>query len=581
MSVPDTAMSVPDAALLYERDGYNVTREDLKGRHVVGDGFLRAVVAAASDEPVRAYVSSRKAGEDFASRVRGIRPAVCVETIAFGDFRRLSRTGTLYLPGPGVGDHAFLRSRCGAAAYSIVGVTHTISSHRAMEAIAALMTAPTMPWDALVCTSRAVRDAADALLSAQADYLSWRFGRIERPLLAQLPVIPLGVHAADFAPDPAARARARAALGLDEDTVLAVFVGRLSFHAKAHPHAMYRALERVAQETGRKLALLQCGYFATEGIAGAFRTGAARFCPAVRALFADGRDPAARRAAFLAGDIFVSLSDNHQETFGLTPLEGMAAGLPVVVTDWDGYRDTVRDGVDGFRVPTFAPAPDTASGLDLDHETGTLNYDRYIGNAAMAVAVDHDALAARLRTLVEAPELRRRMGEAGRARVAEAFDWAVVHRLYRALYDDLAAMRAAEAGRAAGARVSPVRPDPYRVFARYPTAHVGSDTLVEARGTIGEWRGIAGDFLFGFAETLAKEEEAAGVLGALSAGPLTVAALCERTGMAPSRGRIVVCQMMKAGVLAVAPPQGTGPARALSADRGPCDGPPRSGKGLQ
>jgi len=28
----------------------------------------------------------------------------------------------------------------------------------------------------------------------------------------------------------------------------------------------------------------------------------------------------------------------------------MAAGLPCVVTDWDGYKDTVRHGEDGFRV---------------------------------------------------------------------------------------------------------------------------------------------------------------------------------------------------------------------------------------
>ena len=26
----------------------------------------------------------------------------------------------------------------------------------------------------------------------------------------------------------------------------------------------------------------------------------------------------------------------------------MAAGLPLVVSDWSGYRDLVRDGVDGF-----------------------------------------------------------------------------------------------------------------------------------------------------------------------------------------------------------------------------------------
>ena len=34
----------------------------------------------------------------------------------------------------------------------------------------------------------------------------------------------------------------------------------------------------------------------------------------------------------------------------------MAAGVPVVVSDWDGYRYTVNDGVEGFRVPTLSPA---------------------------------------------------------------------------------------------------------------------------------------------------------------------------------------------------------------------------------
>ncbi|MBI3542646.1 MAG: glycosyltransferase, partial [Deltaproteobacteria bacterium] len=59
------------------------------------------------------------------------------------------------------------------------------------------------------------------------------------------------------------------------------------------------------------------------------------------------------RAVWQAADIFCSLADNVQETFGLTPLEAMAAGLPQVVSDWNGYRDTVRHGVDGFRVPAF------------------------------------------------------------------------------------------------------------------------------------------------------------------------------------------------------------------------------------
>ena len=56
-----------------------------------------------------------------------------------------------------------------------------------------------------------------------------------------------------------------------------------------------------------------------------------------------------------AADVFTSLSDNIQESFGLTPIEAMASGLPVLVSDWDGYRDTVTHGAEGLVVPTVMP----------------------------------------------------------------------------------------------------------------------------------------------------------------------------------------------------------------------------------
>jgi len=40
------------------------------------------------------------------------------------------------------------------------------------------------------------------------------------------------------------------------------------------------------------------------------------------------------------------------DSFGLVALEAMACGTPVVVTDHAGVRDVVRDGVDGFVVPS-------------------------------------------------------------------------------------------------------------------------------------------------------------------------------------------------------------------------------------
>ena len=227
-----------------------------------------------------------------------------------------------------------------------------------MNDITGLLTAPVMPWDALICTSSAVARTVRLLLDAEIAALRWRFGpslTVTQPLL---PIIPLGVHCDDFAFAPHEREAARAALGIAADEVVALFVGRLSFHAKAHPHAMYAGLQAAAQRTGRKLVLIQSGWFATEHIKAAFGDGAARACPDVRALFTDGKDPDRRRQSWAAADLFVSLADNIQETFGLAPIEAMAAGLPVVVTDWDGYKDTVRDGVDGFRIPTWMLPPD-------------------------------------------------------------------------------------------------------------------------------------------------------------------------------------------------------------------------------
>jgi phosphatidylinositol alpha-mannosyltransferase len=53
---------------------------------------------------------------------------------------------------------------------------------------------------------------------------------------------------------------------------------------------------------------------------------------------------------FAASEVFVS-PVLGQESFGITLVEAMAAGLAVVASDVPGYREVVRDGVDGVLVP--------------------------------------------------------------------------------------------------------------------------------------------------------------------------------------------------------------------------------------
>jgi glycosyltransferase involved in cell wall biosynthesis len=120
------------------------------------------------------------------------------------------------------------------------------------------------------------------------------------------------------------------------------------------------------------------------------------------AIFTGFLDGDALADAYAASDLFVFPSDS--ESFGNVTLEAMASGLPCVCADATGSRSLVADG-----------------------ETGLL-----------ADADDADGFAAHLARLAQDEALRRRMGQAARAR-ALTFSWdetmARMLGYYRALAD--------------------------------------------------------------------------------------------------------------------------------------------------
>ncbi|MBV9585983.1 MAG: glycosyltransferase [Alphaproteobacteria bacterium] len=170
----------------------------------------------------------------------------------------------------------------------------------------------------------------------------------------------------------------------------------------------------------------------------------------------------------------------------MSPIEGMAAGLPAVVTDWDGYRDTVRDGIDGFRVPTLMPPAPYGMELADRYDLEIDDYDHYIGFTSQLIAVDTGAAAAAYAALIGNPALRRRMGESAAAQARARFDWRVVVAQTQDLWADLAdrrrllneiaPLRDHSAQTVAMAHLP--RPDPFLIFAGYPSAMLQPDWLV-------------------------------------------------------------------------------------------------------
>lgn len=539
-------------AFHYAPDGYEVGGETLFGRAVAGAQFLEAWHTHSTTKQAWCYTD---AVEDFwrfqqhlpvglRDGARWVRPEGATA---------LAAPGALFVGGPNLGGYAWQRRGTGGPPWSVVGITHTVAGSRIYEEVGRLLTGPVEPWDAVVCTSEAVRRVLVRLAGDYGAYLQGRFNLGAAPTLkAHLPVIPLGVALPDLhaARVEELRRKWRAELGIAPEDLCVLTVGRLSAHAKANPVPSWIALEEASRQTGKRVVWLCAGWFATPAQRQAYERGAAVHCPSVRCILVDGRRPDVRAEIWFAGDVFLSLVDNIQESFGLAPVEAGAHALPAVVSDWDGFRETVEQGVSGFRVSTTLSAAGTGADLAVCHMTGSVNYDRYVGGVSLLTAVDIGDAVQVLVALFQRPDLRRQMGVAGRAAAEARFGWPLIIQRYQALLAELAALR--NVAECPPARAHPLHCDPTDLFAHFATDTVKPWVRVAACDHAqGRLKAMLGERLVGFAPELLPP---ATVLGAMLAAAefgngssvADLIAVADTTQECASRG---VSWLLKCGVL--------------------------------
>ncbi len=486
------------------KDSYSTQGPALMGRQSANEGFLQSWFRYTDHAEYWCMARFRTEAQVFA-RIgeevhRASRPSLpTYRWIAQMQIHRAAGVGTLYLPGPQVAAMAWVRHRdpqARAEGLSIVGMTHTRCELPVQDSLADMLTAPVQPWDAQICPSQSVRTMVQRLLDDEAAWLTAHLGAT-RVRIPELPVLPLGIECDRFdlpqARQQALRQQWRTRWQLTPGEVCVLYVGRLDLRTKANLYPTLDALELAARRlapSGPRLVLVLGGWFASDWDEATLRQAVQEACPSVRVVFEDGRTPAFREGAWQGADLFTSLVDNIQETFGLTPLEAMAAGLPVVVSDYDGYRESVPEGVAGFRVATSQPP--AGAGLDLmdTHADHMVSYRDYVGTASALIGVDVAAAAQAYERLARDPALRQRMGQAGRAHVRQHYDWRGLVPRYQALFEDLARVRraaggadaarhaahTAEAARGLGAR-HPRRSDPFHSFAHYPSLTLAASLI--------------------------------------------------------------------------------------------------------
>ena len=247
------------SAIFFHPDAIEGEGRDLVGRRSAGQSFLRGWLAHAGGDSLQVVVEGKADGAAFDKVARALGETRPIYVTVLKSGAELGKLGTIFFPTPGFHRATWQRLRQGASSCSLVGITHTVSTRRIIEGLHHLLAEPVESWDAIICTSQAVQSVVMGQFEREAAYFRNRFGAVHMPQ-PRLPVIPLGVHQADFAPRPGGREAMRKAQGTHDEAVVVMTMGRTSVIEKANPIPMLLALNQAAERTGRDVHLWMAGW---------------------------------------------------------------------------------------------------------------------------------------------------------------------------------------------------------------------------------------------------------------------------------------------------------------------------------
>ncbi len=283
--------------------------------------------------------------------------------------------------------------------FPIISMMHSIGYSYQIEPLIASLATPRHPQDTIIASSEA---SAKAFREQCASIID-SFGIQQQ--IPHVTVIPYGVPPIRRVSKPSARHL----LQWDE-TARILFIGRLSLQDKADFDALLEASARL-KSSGVNFKLVIAGADVDQG-ASQLRTKTQEYGLEAFVDIHANVSEVEKHVLLSASDIFVSPSNTVSESFGLSIIEAMLHSCPVVCSSWSGYREIVRDKIDGFLIDTWW---DDSSDIDLQF---IINRPKSL---SLHVAIDIHHLEQSLKLLITNQELRKTMGDEANARAEKLF----------------------------------------------------------------------------------------------------------------------------------------------------------------
>ncbi len=290
--------------------------------------------------------------------------------------------------------------------FPIVTHMHGLAYSHEIPVTAASLSLGSAPGDAILCPTQ----SAGRAMARYLDSLNQLLESSCRP--PELIVLDYPVRSPILMP----RVVAKQALGLSATCTAMLYLGRLDAPDKGDLCSLLQAFRHTKDSATAELHLVVAGSSESEGPIRAITAMANALHISESVTVLPNFPEPLKATLYSAADVFIAPSITLNESFGLTVVEAMASGAAVVCSDWDGYRESVTDGVTGLRVPTVAVA-NLPEELDRAAPLGA----RLSVLCADSIALDGRGLCNALQALCS-PELRARLGRRAQREAVARWD---------------------------------------------------------------------------------------------------------------------------------------------------------------
>jgi glycosyltransferase involved in cell wall biosynthesis len=309
--------------------------------------------------------------------------------------------------------------------------------------------------------------------------------------------------------------RARSLLQIPEASFVLLYLGRLSEEYKADLDVLLEAFARLSPGP-RDYRLMLAGQILDPAYHMHLRRRIDGLRIGGRTIILENFPEILKTSIYAACDVFISPADSIQETFGLSILEAMAHGKPVIATEWSGYRELIIDGETGFLLRTRWSSMASAA---ISPFVAALSAQEISHYMAQRTVLDIDELITKITLLANDGMIGKKLGCQARQVVLQKYTWAQASRQFLKLWRDQIEV----AGRTDW-KASPLV-DVNRFFGHYASSTISMDNLLALTDNIdGSRIRLTYPWLFQHVSDAKGVQE---VLDAVSSGPVKIEKLLE------------------------------------------------------